>query len=104
MGWSKAIWMGCEDMGLDSAVSDKQELHYAHSDEVSNAAGVQKENKNRAPDARHVPAQNAAAPAIRDRQGLREHQRGDVANYIAASNFTAISSTSRRRSCGSRRW
>jgi len=30
-------------------------------------------------------AQNTAAPAIQDRQGLREHQRGDVANYIAAS-------------------
>jgi hypothetical protein len=55
MGVSNAIWIGCEDMGLDSAVSDKQELHYAHSDNMSNAAGVQKENKNRAPDARHVP-------------------------------------------------
>jgi len=75
---------------LDSAVSDKQELHYAHSGAADNAVGNENANKNDASKSAHAWPENTAAPAIQDRQGLREHQRGDVANYIAASIFRAV--------------
>jgi hypothetical protein len=102
MGVSKAIWIGCEDIRIEFAVSDKQELHYAHSGLTDNSAAIENANKKWYIGERTRIAKNTAAPAIQDQQGLRVYQRGDVANYIAASIFTAISSTSRRRSCGLR--